>query len=152
MAYANKYKYLVEKDSPYTKIGVDKMARPRKRRRVCTLPETDRYGPLGIENKNEDIVLMSVDEYEAIRLIDLEGFTQEECGIQMNIARSTVQGIYMEARQKLADSLVNGKILSIEGGDYKLCDGTGYGHGRGCGPGCRRGQGQGRNRRNRGQE
>ena len=66
---------------------------------------------------------MTVDEYEAIRLIDLEGYTQEECALQMNVARTTVQGIYSEARKKLAESLVDGKILSIEGGEYRLCDG-----------------------------
>ena len=66
---------------------------------------------------------MTVDEYETIRLIDLEGYTQEECAAQMNVARSTVQGIYFEARKKLADSLVNGKMLLIEGGEYRLCEG-----------------------------
>jgi len=71
---------------------------------------------------------MTVDEYEAIRLIDLEGYTQEECALQMNVARTTVQGIYSEARKKLAESLVDGKILSIEGGEYRLCDGIA----RGC--------------------
>ncbi len=50
----------------------------------------------------------------------------------MNVARSTVQGIYIEARKKLAESLVNGKVLSIEGGEYRLCDGLGNGCGRGC--------------------
>jgi hypothetical protein len=78
---------------------------------------------------------MTVDEYETIRLIDLDGFTQEECANQMNISRTTVQGIYDEARRKLAESLVNGKVLWIEGGEYQLCDGNGNGCGRG---GCRR--------------
>ena len=50
----------------------------------------------------------------------------------MNVARTTVQGIYTEARKKLAESLVNGKVLSIEGGEYRLCDGLGNGCGRGC--------------------
>jgi predicted DNA-binding protein (UPF0251 family) len=68
---------------------------------------------------------MGVDEYEAIRLIDFEGFTQEECAARMNIARTTVQGIYETARKKLADTVVNGKILHIAGGEYRLCDGCG---------------------------
>ena len=75
---------------------------------------------------------MTVDEYETIRLIDLEGFTQEECAAKMKVARTTVQGIYVEARQKLAESLVNGKVLLIGGGEYQLCDGMGNGCGRGC--------------------
>ena len=83
----------------------------------------------------ENNVNMTVDEYETIRLIDLDGFTQEECANQMNISRTTVQGIYDEARKKLAESLVNGKVLWIEGGEYQLCDGSGNGCGRG---GCRR--------------
>jgi predicted DNA-binding protein (UPF0251 family) len=65
---------------------------------------------------------MTVEEYEAIRLIDLEGMMQEECANQMNVARTTVQRIYNEGKKKLARSLVEGKIIKIEGGDYKLCD------------------------------
>ena len=67
--------------------------------------------------------MMTVDEYETIRLIDQLGLTQEECAEQMKVARTTVQGIYNDARKKLADVLVNAKKLVIEGGDYVLCDG-----------------------------
>lgn len=108
------------------------MARPVKWRRVCCLPESSRFGPLDLKADTENHVIMTVDEYETIRLIDLEGFTQEQCATQMNVARSTVQGIYIEARKKLAESLVNGKILSIEGGEYRLCDDIKNGCGHGC--------------------
>ncbi|MFA6308876.1 MAG: DUF134 domain-containing protein [Clostridia bacterium] len=99
------------------------MPRPRKWRKVCCMPESNRFGPLNVATAAEKFVVMSIDEYETIRLIDMEGFTQEECAKQMNIARTTVQGMYNDARKKVAESLVNGKILRIEGGDYKLCDG-----------------------------
>lgn len=101
------------------------MARPRKWRKVCCLPDSNRFGPLDTHLLDENLVNMSVDEYETIRLIDLEGLSQEECASHMNVARTTVQWIYSDARKKLAESLVNGKILRIEGGDYKLCDGEG---------------------------
>jgi predicted DNA-binding protein (UPF0251 family) len=108
------------------------MPRPVKWRKVCSLPESNKFGPLDQNSGNENCVRMTVDEYEAIRLIDLEGFTQEECARQMNVARTTVQGIYAEARKKLAQSLVNGRVLLIEGGEYRLCEGFGNGCGRGC--------------------
>ena len=101
------------------------ISRPIKWRRVCCLPDNNRFGPLDVLSNAENYVIMTVDEYETIRLIDLEGFTQEECANQMNVARTTVQGIYNEARKKLAESLVNGKVLWIEGGEYRLCDGFG---------------------------
>ncbi|NMA38267.1 MAG: DUF134 domain-containing protein, partial [Papillibacter sp.] len=118
------------------------MARPKKWRRVCGLPENNKFGPLDSRIDPKDRVDMSVDEYETIRLIDLEGLNQEECASQMNVARSTVQGIYISARKKLAESLVNGRLLLIEGGEYRLCDGTGSGCGRGRG--CHRHGGRGR--------
>lgn len=99
------------------------MPRPRKWRSVCRLPERNHFGPLNAPPDQTPVITMSVDEYETIRLIDLESFTQEECAAQMNIARTTVQGIYNDARKKLAESLVLGKELRIEGGDYVLCQG-----------------------------
>lgn len=98
------------------------MARPVKFRRVCKLPRNKRFGPLDLAMDEQDFIIMTVDEYETIRLIDLENYNQQECAQQMNIARSTVQGIYIEARKKLAESLVNGRPLTIEGGRYRLCD------------------------------
>jgi len=109
--------------------------RPRKWRRVCCLPERNLFGPLKGPLEPENFIAMTVDEYETIRLLDLEGFTQEECAGQMNIARSTVQGIYTEARKKIAQCLVEGKLLRIEGGEYQLCQGRGDFCGRG---GCHR--------------
>lgn len=111
------------------------MPRPKKWRKVCCLPENNRFGPLGVDKNDDNIIIMSVEEYETVRLIDLEGYKQEECAEQMKVARTTVQGIYDGARKKIADSLVNGKILLIEGGDYLLCDGSGGFCG---GMGCRR--------------
>ncbi|MEW8972890.1 MAG: DUF134 domain-containing protein [Tissierellaceae bacterium] len=108
------------------------MPRPMKWRKVCCLPESNKFGPLDSMSDGKDNINMTVDEYETIRLIDLEGFTQEECAKQMNIARTTVQGIYTGARKKLAESLVNSKVLLIEGGEYRLCNGLGGGCGRGC--------------------
>ena len=85
------------------------------------MPDNCQFGPL--DKDGQELIYMSIDEYETIRLIDVEGFTQEMCASRMQVARTTVQWIYNEARQKLADALVNGKRLRIEGGDYTLCDG-----------------------------
>ena len=97
------------------------MARPRKRRRVCGLPIYKTFGPVNGKDSGETIIL-SVEEYETIRLIDLEGLEQEECANRMGVARSTVQRMYTVAKQKIADSIVNGKVIKIEGGDYILCE------------------------------
>ncbi len=97
------------------------MARPTRCRKICTEPEYDSFGPDGLPSGKE--VIMTLDEYEAIRLIDLEKYTHEQCAGQMGISRTTVTEIYETARYKLADSVVNGKKLSITGGHYQLCDG-----------------------------
>lgn len=97
------------------------MPRPKKCRKVCCLPKTIEFVPSSC--KNYSVITLSVDEYEAIRLIDKEDFSQEECALYMQIARTTAQQIYNSAKKKLANALVNGTAIRIEGGDYKLCDG-----------------------------
>lgn len=98
------------------------MPRPQKCRKVCSLPANSGFNPVRGSKKLPAVVL-TVDEYEALRLIDKEGFSQEECGTYMKVARTTVQQIYTSARKKIADALVDGLPLKIEGGNYRLCDG-----------------------------
>ena len=99
------------------------MPRPRKCRRVCHFPQTLEFSPAG-SGEPKNAVILTVDEYEAIRLIDKEGLSQEQCSEFMRIARTTVQQIYASARKKLAEMLVDGLPLRVEGGDYQLCDGS----------------------------
>lgn len=108
------------------------MARTRRCRRICAEPAYDGFVPSSI-GTDENVVL-TVDEYEVIRLIDLEKMSQELCAAQIGVARTTVTDIYEIAREKLADCLVNGKKLSISGGSYVLCSGDGgCFRGGGCG-------------------
>lgn len=97
------------------------MPRPCKRRRVCALPERQCFrsaegGP------GQSPIRLTVDEFETIRLMDLEGLNQAECARQMEVSRATVQAIYGAARRKLAQSLVEGRELLIGGGEFILCD------------------------------
>ncbi|MEG1931589.1 MAG: DUF134 domain-containing protein [Pygmaiobacter sp.] len=99
------------------------MARPTKCRRICALPKTEGFIPTGARGRGRgETVLLQLDEYEVIRLIDLESLTQEECARQMGIARTTVTGIYDSARKKLADALVCEKRLIVGGGEFALCE------------------------------
>ncbi len=98
------------------------MPRPRKGRRVCCMPGCRRFGPLADLDGSHKVIEMTVDEFEAIRLIDLMGCNQEECAGYMQVARTTAQAIYNSARMKLAECLVNGKELAIGGGTYILCE------------------------------
>lgn len=98
------------------------MSRPKKCRKVCHFPETLEFSPSNAPSQLPPVVL-TVDEYETIRLIDREGLSQEQCGQFMGIARTTVQQIYAGAREKLARFLVDALPLRIEGGDFKLCGG-----------------------------
>ena len=75
------------------------MPRPQKCRRVCAMPQRCRFAP---EEGGGEVLRMTVDEFEAIRLMDHMGYTQEQCAQQMGISRPTVTGIYESARRKLA--------------------------------------------------
>lgn len=98
------------------------MPRPKKYRKVCSMPQNNRFGPLSMSaDKEIKHINLTIDEYEVIRLIDLEGLTQEECSKQIGTARTTVQAIYDSARRKIAEAIVDGGNLIIEGGKYQLC-------------------------------
>ena len=100
------------------------MSRPQKPKRVCGEPLIKKFLPDDNKGKR-DMVTMSLDEYETIRLIDLEGISREECAARMNIARTTAQAIYNSARTKTAKCLVYGYELQISGGNYEVCNGQG---------------------------
>ena len=97
------------------------MPRPPRCRRICGAPQVNPFCPDGCENTEP--ILLTLDEYEVIRLVDLEQQTHEQCAAQMDISRSTVQEIYESARRKIAACLVHGKPLHITGGNYRICGG-----------------------------
>lgn len=98
------------------------MPRPTKCRMICRFPQTLEFIPAK-DGDGEKPVILTVDEYETIRLIDREELSQEQCSKRMQVARTTVQKIYDSARKKVADALVDGRPLKIEGGEYRLCNG-----------------------------
>ena len=112
------------------------MPRPQKCRRICAMPAIRRFSPESRLQREKGEIVMGIDEYEVVRLLDYEGMTQEECARQLDVARSTVANIYDNARKKLADVLVNGKYLRLEGGNYRLCDENENCGKRGCRRGC----------------
>lgn len=99
------------------------MARPQRSRRICAMPEHKSFAPEGPGNREP--VFLTLDEFEAIRLMDREGCTHEECAAVMQISRTTATEIYAQARQKVASAIVEGRALSIEGGNVRLCEQAG---------------------------
>ena len=89
-------------------------------RRVGFLPQFTYFKPAGVPLMHLQEVRLSIEEVEAIRLKDVEGLEQDECAQRMRVSRPTFARMLLLARQKLADALLNGKAIRIEGGNYEL--------------------------------
>jgi predicted DNA-binding protein (UPF0251 family) len=98
------------------------MPRPCKPRRVCCEPEAVSFKPYGMPRRFLEMVTMTLDELEAIRLSDLEGIYQEEAAQSMNVSRQTFGYILFSAHRKIADFIINTKRLNIEGGSVFMND------------------------------
>ena len=96
------------------------MPRKQRCRWIEGYPDHWRFSPE--EVSSGEPVVMTLDEFETIRLLDREGLTQEQCAERMGVARTTVTAIYESARRKTAEALVDGKRLLIRGGNYQLND------------------------------
>jgi predicted DNA-binding protein (UPF0251 family) len=92
------------------------MSRPFKCRQVCGQPRVVCFQPKGVSIADLEEVHLTVDEFEALRLADLESLYQEKAAAQMGVSRQTFGNIINSAHRKLADAIVNTKALKIEGG------------------------------------
>lgn len=97
------------------------MPRPVRVRRVCEEPRYTKFVPSGADQS--DSCVLTIEEYEVIRHVDLRKETHEECAKHMAVSRTTVTELYESARFKIADAIVNGRVLCIEGGNYRVCEG-----------------------------
>lgn len=96
------------------------MTRPKCRRHICGMPDKNYFKPRGIPTVDLEEVVLTLDEFEAIRLADYEKLYQEDAASGMNISRQTFGRIIETAHRKIADVLLNGKALKIEGGEVAL--------------------------------
>jgi uncharacterized protein len=96
------------------------MPRPRKRRFVQGHPVVDAFIPNSVPPWGREEVLLPVEGLEAIRLSDFQGLDQETAARMMNISRQTFGRVLAEARAIVADALVRGKVLKIEGGHFDI--------------------------------
>lgn len=96
------------------------MPRPPKCRRVAFMPGVTYFKPAGVPLRILDEVCLSIEEAEAVRLKDLEDLEQEQCAERMNISRPTFQRVLGSARRKIADALLSGKAIRIEGGNFEM--------------------------------
>ena len=91
------------------------MPRPRKHRHLMSEPQPAIYKPVGVPLRDVDCVVLVPEELESLRLADLEGHYQEQAAEQMGVSRSTFQRTVTEARRKVAQALVEGMALQIQG-------------------------------------
>ena len=98
------------------------MPRPCKCRRVDCEPGVSYFKPKGIPAKALAEVKLTMDEFESLRLADLEGMYQDDAAKQMDVSRQTFGNIVKSAHKKIADALVNGKSIKIEGGVYQMVE------------------------------
>jgi len=98
------------------------MPRPISPREIEAPPEATWFKPTGIPLRDLEEVVLTFDEIEAIRLADAEGLYQEQVAEQMKVSRPTVGRILASARQKIAEALVQGKAIRMEGGTINIRD------------------------------
>jgi predicted DNA-binding protein (UPF0251 family) len=96
------------------------MARPKKARVICSTPRHRCFAPI-VDSKTETI-LLEADEYEVLRLHDLEHLSQADVAAQMLVSRPTVTMLLNSAHEKIADALVNGKPIEIVSGNCEVCE------------------------------
>lgn len=96
------------------------MPRPILIREIETPPDATWFKPTGVPLRDLEEVILTFDEIEAIRLADAEGLYQEQVAEQMKVSRPTVGRILASARQKIADALVQGKAIRMEGGTIHI--------------------------------
>lgn len=94
--------------------------RPRICRRVKVIPGVTYFKPAGIRRAELEEIVLTLDEYEAIRLVDLEGTEQISAGKQMKISQPTLSRLLKSARKKISEAIVKGKAIKIQGGMYKM--------------------------------
>jgi len=96
------------------------MPRPRQERKISNPPLMEGFKPYGISCNLLSSISLLFDEYEAIRLLDYEGMNQDEAAIKMDVSRPTLTRIYEKARRTIAQALVEGKMITIEGGNVQF--------------------------------
>ena len=95
------------------------MPRTTKCRKIRNFPDYYSFVPEEADAETIETVMMSLDEFETIRLLDHEGLNQEECAARMGVARTTVTAMYECARKKLVGAVVEGKRLRLAGGNIE---------------------------------